>query len=574
MSRLTSRLFWVWFFALGSYSGYAQSSQPAASLEDLPSEVLAYPEIILFNGQVLTVDDEFSIAEAVAIRNERFLAVGEDDRILKMTGPQTQTIDLKGKTVVPGLLDSHYHLGDYVFRHMLLEENDVQWEGKVELLGLLWKDADEALRDIKRAAEAASPGELVRIPARNAGIVGSVTRRQLDSVSSQNPVVVVAAAQLRPVAVNTKALEWAAIPTDTPGMPTAGQVMISERAARLLAEHVIDTMPAEKALFWHKKTMGLVNSWGLTMAVTRITADQFNSLREIWLQGELTVRWRVGFPGPVDFPNTGNISDIGDDWLRIAGAGGGMAVPGSEAAMDHWTTKIPATADDLAGWPQRRREILEALSYGWSTPNSHIKGNIAVRAILDLIEEAQQNPIVKSSNQRFTMDHMMEIDDQDIPRLRQLGVIPSSSLKNVFSDLHGEGSSVYQEVFGADYVNEMLPLKDYLEIGIRPTVEADMGDEALGKPLWTVEKAICRCVDGSDRVWGREQKVSRQDALRMKTIWAAAYVGDEKKLGSIETGKLADLVVLEGDYMSVPEDQISELEVTLTIVGGKVVYER
>ena len=574
MSRLASRLFWVWFFALGSYSGYAQSSQPATSLEDLPSEVLAYPEIILFNGQVLTVDDEFSIAEAVAIRNERFLAVGEDDRILKMTGPQTQTIDLEGKTVVPGLLDSHYHLGDYVFRHMLLEENDVQWEGKVELLGLLWKDADEALRDIKRAAEAASPGELVRIPARNAGIVGSVTRRQLDSVSSQNPVVVVAAAQLRPVAVNTKALEWAAIPTDTPGMPTAGQVMISERAARLLAEHVIDTMPAEKALFWHKKTMGLVNSWGLTMAVTRITADQFNSLREIWLQGELTVRWRVGFPGPVDFPNTGNISDIGDDWLRIAGAGGGMAVPGSEAAMDHWTTKIPATADDLAGWPQRRREILEALSYGWSTPNSHIKGNIAVRAILDLIEEAQQNPIVKSSNQRFTMDHMMEIDDQDIPRLRQLGVIPSSSLKNVFSDLHGEGSSVYQEVFGADYVNEMLPLKDYLEIGIRPTVEADMGDEALGKPLWTVEKAICRCVDGSDRVWGREQKVSRQDALRMKTIWAAAYVGDEKKLGSIETGKLADLVVLEGDYMSVPEDQISELEVTLTIVGGKVVYER
>jgi len=120
----------------------------------------------------------------------------------------------------------------------------------------------------------------------------------------------------------------------------------------------------------------------------------------------------------------------------------------------------------------------------------------------------------------------------------------------------------------------MLPLQKYLDIGIRPTVEADMGDEALGKPLWTVEKAICRCVDGSDRIWGREQKVSRPDALRMKTIWAAAYVGDEKKLGSIETGKLADLVVLDGDYMSVPEDQISELEVTLTIVGGRVVYER
>ena len=574
MSRTASQLFLVWILALISVTGYAQSPQPVASLGDLPAEVLAYPEVILFNGKVLTVDDEFSIVEAVAIRDGRFLAVGEADRILKMTGPRTRTVDLEGKTVVPGLLDTHYHLGDYVFRHMLLEENGVEWEGKVELLGLLWKDSDEALRDIKRAAEAASPGDLVRIPARNAGIVGGVTRRQLDSVSPENPVVVVAAAQLRPVALNTRALEWVAIPSDTPGIPTSGQVLISDRAARLLAEHVIDAMPSEKALLWHKKTMGLVNSWGLTMAVTRITPDQFNSLREIWLQDELTVRWRVGFPGPIDFPNTGNISDIGDDWLRVAGAGGGMAVPGSDSAMDHWTTKIPASADELAGWPQRRRDILEALSYGWSTPNSHIKGNIAVRAVLDLIEEAQQNRIVQSSNQRFTMDHMMEVDDQDIPRIRQLGVIPSSSLKNVFSDLHGEGSSVYQEVFGADYVNEMLPLKKYLDIGIRPTVEADMGDEALGKPLWTVEKAVCRCVDGSDRIWGRDQKVSRQDGLRMKTIWAAAYVGDEKKLGSIEVGKLADLVVLAGDYMSVPEDQISELEVDLTIVGGKVVYER
>ena len=120
----------------------------------------------------------------------------------------------------------------------------------------------------------------------------------------------------------------------------------------------------------------------------------------------------------------------------------------------------------------------------------------------------------------------------------------------------------------------MLPLKKYLDFGIRPTVEADMGDEALGRPIWTVGKAVCRCVDGSDRIWGKEQKVSRQDALRMKTIWAAAYVGDEKKLGSIEVGKLADLAVLDGDYMSVSEDQISELEVDLTIVGGKVVYER
>jgi len=571
MKRTLFCLFVVWVLSL---PGYSQESPSGVSLENVPKEVLAYPDYVLFNGRILTVDDEFTTAEALAIRGEHILAVADDARILNMAGPETQKINLEGKTVVPSFIDTHYHLGDYVFRHMLLEEKGVQWEGKVELLGLRWKDADMALRDIKRAVEAASPGELVRVPTRNPSVLEDVTREQLDSFSPDHPVVIVAAAQLRPVAVNTEALQWAQMFPDSSGLPGAEGIAITDQAAALLAQTIQRAMPAEKAILWHKSTMELVNSWGLTMVVTRIRVDQFNSLREIWLRDQLSVRWRVGFPGPLDISKTGNISDIGDDWLRISGAGGGMAVPGSEAALDHWTTQIPATAEELAGWPQRRRQILEALQYGWSTPNSHIKGNIAVRAILDVIEEAQQNPIVKSSNQRFTMDHMMEINDEDIARIKKLGVIPSNSLKNLFSDHHAEGSSSYQKVFGADYVNEMLPLKKYLDLGIRPTVEADMGDEMLGRPLWTIGKAVCRCVDGSSRIWGREQKVSRQNALRMKTIWAAAYVGDEEQLGSLEAGKLADLVVLDKDYMSVPEDQISDLQVMLTFVGGKVVYSR
>ncbi len=563
-----------WITMLVVALSYSQTGFWPVLAQDLPPEVIAYPDIVLSGGKVLIVDDRFSVAEAVAIRGERILAVGDDDRILKMAGPQTERIDLEGKTVVPGLIDTHYHLGDYVLRHMLLEEKGIQWEGKVEMLGLRWKDADEAFRDVKRAVEAADAGELVRVSGRNAEIVESLTMEQLDSISPENPVLIVAAAQLRPVAVNTQAIEWAQIPLDTPGLPSGGSALITGRASRLLSAHVIRTFPVEKMISWQKKILSLVNSWGLTMAITRIAADQFNGLREIWLQHDLTVRWRVGFPGPLDIPNTGNLSDIGDDWLRISGAGGGMAAPGADAALGHWTTKVPATGDELSGWPERRRQMLQTLRYGWSTPNSHIKGNVAVRAVLDVIEEAKRNPVVKSSNQRFTMDHMEEIDDRDIARLKELGVMPGSIMRDIFNDDHYIGSSRYQAVFGADYVNNMLPIKKYLDAGIRPTIEADMGDEMLGRPLWTIEKAVCRCVDGSTRIWGRDQKVSRQDALRMKTIWAAAYVGDEKKLGSLEPGKLADLVVLDGDYLRVPEDEISDLQVMLTIVGGKVVYSR
>jgi predicted amidohydrolase YtcJ len=574
MSKVSLRVFLFLILVAVSRSGFSQSTGAALSLQDLPPEVLAYPQTILFGGKILTVDDRFSMVQALAIRGERILAVGDDARILKMVGPDTEKIDLQGKTVIPGLIDTHYHLGDYVLRHMLLEEKGIQWEGTVEKLGVLWKDADQALRDIKQAVEAASPGELVRVPSRNAGVLRGVSMNQLDAISSDNPVVIVSASQLRPAAANTPAIEWAKIFGETPGLPTDGTVMISGEAARALAEYVIRDISPERVISWSKRVMKLVNSWGLTMAVTRIAPDQFNTLREIWLQDELTVRWRVGFPGPLNIPQTGNVSDIGDDWLRISGAGGGMAVPGSNDAMGHWSSKLPPTSEEISGWPERRRQILETLRYGWSTPNSHIKGDIAVRVILDVIQEAQRDPIVTSSNQRFTMDHLEEVNEEDIPRMKQLEVIPSSMMKDIFSDQHSEGSSAYQAAFGADYVNRMLPISSYLEAGLQPTVEGDMGDEMLGRPLWTVEKAVCRCVEGSTRIWGRDQKVSRQDALRMKTIWAAAYVGDQSRAGSLEPGKWADLVVLDGDYMSVPEDQIADLPVVLTIVGGKTVYSR
>ena len=127
-------------------------------------------------------------------------------------------------------------------------------------------------------------------------MIEDLSREQLDLISTDHPVVIVATVQLRPVVVNTRAIQWAQIPPNTPGLPPAGGVTISDRAAALLAQSILRAMPAEKAILWYQQTMKLVNSWGLTMAVTRITADQFNALREIWLEDELTVRWRVGFP--------------------------------------------------------------------------------------------------------------------------------------------------------------------------------------------------------------------------------------------------------------------------------------
>jgi len=275
MKTMAPSIFLLWVGLVLSPPGYSQSSR---SIDDLPPEVLAYPQIILFNGKILTVDAEFSTVEAVAIRGKHVLAVGDDDRILKMAGPRTQKIDLEGKTVVPGLIDTHDHLGSYAIAYMALLDKGVQWEGKIETQALVWQDADVALRDLKRAVDAASPGEWVRVFTRTPRPLEDLTMSQLDSISPETPLVVAQTIQHRPVALNSKAIEWAQIQPDTPGLPRDGSVMISDRARVLLTRHITWSIPPEKAVFWQKKTMSLVNSWGLTMVVTRISPDQFNSL--------------------------------------------------------------------------------------------------------------------------------------------------------------------------------------------------------------------------------------------------------------------------------------------------------
>lgn len=190
-----------------SSPGYSQNSP--ISLENLPPEVLAYPEIVLFNGKVLIVDEDFSTAEALAIRGETILAVGDDDRILKMVGPQTQSVNLEGRTVIPGLIDTHDHLNRYAIAYMTLLDKGIQWEGEIETQALVWQEADMALRDIKRAVDAAGAGEWVRVFTRTPAPLEDLTMSQLDAVSPDNPLVVAQTIGHRPVALNTKAIEWA-----------------------------------------------------------------------------------------------------------------------------------------------------------------------------------------------------------------------------------------------------------------------------------------------------------------------------------------------------------------------------
>jgi predicted amidohydrolase YtcJ len=208
--------------------------------------------------------------------------------------------------------------------------------------------------------------------------------------------------------------------------------------------------------------------------------------------------------------------------------------------------------------------IVLANRYGWNVLAVHSQGDGASDMLLQAYEQASKERPLKGV---WAFDHALSRTPENIEKASKLGVLFSVAPKYLFMDTPED--LVYQ--FG-ESVHKMTPVREMIKAGMKPVMEADITGK-YSAPLWNMEALITR-TDEKGRVWGGAQQVTRQEALWMKTNWASYYTGDEKVLGTIQKGKLADLVVLGGDYMAVPGDQISEIPIDLTVVGGAVVYDR
>ena len=195
-------------------------------------------------------------------------------------------------------------------------------------------------------------------------------------------------------------------------------------------------------------------------------------------------------------------------------------------------------------------------------------GDRATEEVLKAFEEGKKTPVVKTSKQTLAVDHMAMVTPQQLKKMKELGIIPSVMISASITKM-----DQYSYILGNEEAMKLSAAKSMINAGLRPVAEADTGTFPFSSPMWNMEKFITR-KDEHGFTWGPGERVTRQEALWMYTNWAAYYTGDEKILGTLEPGKLADLVVLDGDYMTVPEEDISEIPVVLTLVGGKVVYER
>jgi predicted amidohydrolase YtcJ len=442
------------------------------------------------------------------------------------------------------------------------------------------------LQEIKALAEKVKPGEWV-VTSTRPYTARALNRTNIDSVAPNNPVLVEISSEEN--IINSKALErlialgGEEVPgllKDDKGQPTGH---LRDVAVGIMQYEALPYPYPEIPRFQEilRKEMLLEASWGITTITTRITSEALTALNRMRRdEGQLPMRWRVGLPFPhlnpqaeQYFQRLGDMDRMGDEFLRI----NGISFFSMDSAIGRggaWTSeaKRRLLPGDLSGPNGVDRKVNLPLvplanKFGWNVKSIHSAGDMANTVLLDAYAKTNADHPIKEG--RFGIDHGPMLTPAHGKVMKELGVIPSIQAKYVFSD--DNENLIHQ--YGAESLHKMTPIKTLIEMGIQVAGGADTGEEPFGHPLWNMEKMVTR-TDEKGRTWGGREAIDRRVALLTYTRWAARYSFDEKELGSIEPGKRADLVLLGDNYLTVPESVISDVPIKMTIVGGKVVYDR
>jgi predicted amidohydrolase YtcJ len=548
-------------------------SLPAAA----QTSAIDAPELMLVGGRILTMDQASTVVEALAVRDGKIFAVGTTAAIKPLAGAQTRVIDLAGKTVVPRIIDTHAHfgaagLGDYVVN-----------------LGSA-KTVAEALQLLKAFAARKQPGEWITTggwhPPSQLAEKRYLTRQEIDSVTPNNPVY------LRTVGhfamANSLALQKAGIDKTTPNPSggsfehdAAGELTgVLVETAIPLVEGLVPPFTEAEQISQYKAAEAALNKYGITSVVEGATsARDTRTLQKIAESSEATLRVGLMYrPEPpaelaaweAIMSGSGATSGFGDDWLKFGGIkifyDGGMTL---KTAM--MRDVYPDSHDDYHGiaqlTPERLKQLVSiANKYDWRV-GVHVVGDLGVDQVLDAYEAADKEKSIKG--RRFIMIHASLIRPEQMERAQRLGV--RVDFQNVFM---WDKAATVERFLGKAVADRAIPAR---------TLIGKMGLDNLGagtdfpvnpiNPFLNMYIMVTR-KDPGGHVYGASEAISREQALRLYTSAASRYMFEEARKGTLEAGKLADLAVLSADVMSVPDDEIKNVTADMTVVGGKVVFQR
>ncbi len=553
-----------------------------AVLAFAPPVAAANADLILINGKVLTVDKAFSAAEAVAVKGGRIVAVGKTaDIVAREKGPQTQVIDLKGRTMLPGLIDSHCHpLGAALS----------ELESDFTLLHTF-----EEIRAYIRTQAAKTPkGQWISVPKTFPARLKELRMpdRTILDATLDHPVYYDASYAF---AVNSYAIKMSGITKDTPsedgarvlkdahGEPTG---IMTGRASALLKNR-----PRSRREFTEQEQLDALAAMLKRYAAageTSITDRGANGAIALYAklkeQNKLAVRVTMTYrPSLEELQKTTYATEQGDEWVKFGafkvGLDGGINA-GTSFMREPWLQPyalqlfgIPDSnmrGDLRMSVPDLNAIMKVAWEKGWPLC-AHSQGSAATDALLDVFEAANKvRPIAPS---RSHVVHASFLTPDIIERAKRLGV-----LFDVQPDWYHFDAVAMSKVVSPEVMRYFNPYQSLVKAGI---IFAGGSDHMVGWDknasvnayniflgMWT---AISRKT-AQGTVIHPEEKLTREQALRMYTIWGAYLNHNEKNVGSIETGKLADFVVVDKDYLTCPEDEIRTMEPLLTIVGGKISY--
>jgi predicted amidohydrolase YtcJ len=540
-------------------------------------EAALAPDQIFYNGKIATVDSSNSIQEAFAVKGDRFLGVGSNAAIQALKGPQTRLVDLRGRTVIPGLQDNHIHPYRYVTTILR----------GVDLTGV--RSLAELLERIRQAAEKAKPGQTIYATGRwsetDIAEKRGPTRQELDSLVPDHPVLILQRggnAYLNTAALNaaridrkTKALggEPGSVPKDANGEPTG---VIVDSDAILIARLV----PMEALRGLTLKTFQELNALGFTsIREPSLTPEIMRLYWNVYQEGKLTLRIAMGRdlgPGEAD-----DIEEIvgpvgvgvgfGNEWLMYDSFGE-FSVDGGWRDQFTSTVKTPegqaVSVTANISTEKFRQAVMVMNRLGWR-PAPHVNADDALDLVLDGYEAADREKSIR--NMRWVLEHASMMRPDQMDRFARLGVVISAQ----FQPYRG-GANLMQNMarlIGKKRVENMVPMRDMLDRGLIVSAGSDWGAGTTNNPFVPFYFNVTRKTE-EGMVIGAAQRISRTEALRVSTINNAYLTYEEKIKGSIEPGKLADFLILSQDILTVPEEQIRSTQPLATYVGGQKVFSK
>lgn len=542
-----------------------------------PQRAQSVADIVFKNGNVYTANEKSAKAQAIAVKGDKIVFVGTNEAAQKFIGTSTRVVDLKGNTVLPGFTDAHQHLSGVGQREMTLN-----LEGTTSLQDLLAK--------VKARVDQAQPGQWVT----GRGWIEThweppvfPTRWDLDKVSPNNPVILGRADGHGAVA-NSAALKLGGVDKSTPN-PFGGEIskdknsgepngMLLDSAQGLVRRRVPPTTRADEE---RAVELGVKRDIELGWTQIQDAGGSFADVdifKKLYTAGTIKLRIykAVYGPGPAatrlmnEGPTIGAFGNrLTVRTIKVVSDG---ALGSRGAALLGPYSDAPATSGFLTVKVEELRPMLvEALRKGIQV-ETHAIGDKANRFILDEYETALKAVPAsqrKVAEPRWRVEHAQIVNPADIPRFAKLGIIPSMQPSHAIGDLFFAPSRLGMERLAGAYAWE-----SFIKSGVVVPGGSDAPVER-GEPMIEFYAAVARKDQKgfSGEGWHPEEAVTREQALKMFTIWPAYAAFEEKLRGTIEVGKLADFTILSADIMTIPAPEILKTRNVMTVINGEIVYE-